>query len=377
MKYWSVLTLLLLIISIFLIISYANIVKLLNENRKRIVLAGSMTKKCPNNFNNENLFNKRNNSELIALKLKHNITQIIGLVFYGRKNLVKILIRYLDLNLKINGGILDKIVFAVFTNDQEDLNFIYNFTNRNSQFYESVRYNRDPRKRKTFKQLYASCQDNDIVFKIDDDIVFIKNGTFEKMLDEYLTGNHYILSANVINHSQLSYVHTRLRAILPFYEIKPYTWVIAENTTVIDDTVVFNSTYSAYSKWWKEGRYAAVAHESFFYHAYNNNLEIYNFGTWDFNSVGYHERVRINFIISWGRNLNRMVHAKAFSDETYLTIEMPKILKIHTISLGGTLVSHLAYRLQFLYLLKTNILEKYDEFSLKYTYNSGKTYLLV
>ena len=305
---------------------------------------------------------------LQSLKSQHNISEITGLVFYGRRSSVKILLRYLEINLKKNGGILDKVTFAVHTSIKEDIDFIQEFVRKNNDSYEIKMYPIT----NYFKELYSTLTNNDIVFKIDDDIVFIANGTFELMLKEYLKRNDFILSANVINHSQLSYVHARQRAILPFYEVKPYNWIKAENISEIDDTIVFNSTYGAYSSWWRNGKFAAVAHESFLYHAYNNSLDAYKFSIWDFNSVGYHERVRINFIIFWGKNANKLAESKAFTDETYLSIDMPKKLKKHTISLGSTLVTHFSYYVQIGYLSKTNILEKYDNFSLHYL-NSSNT----
>jgi hypothetical protein len=305
---------------------------------------------------------------LQSLKSQYNISEIIALVFYGRRSSVKILLRYLEINLKKNGGILDKVTFAVHTSIKEDIDFIQEFVRKNNDSYEIKMYPIT----NYFKELYSTLTNNDIVFKIDDDIVFIANGTFELMLKEYLKRNDFILSANVINHSQLSYVHARQRAILPFYEVKPYNWIKAENISEIDDTIVFNSTYGAYSSWWRNGKFAAVAHESFLYHAYNNSLDAYKFSIWDFNSVGYHERVRINFIIFWGKNANKLAESKAFTDETYLSINMPKKLKKHTISLGSTLVTHFSYYVQIGYLSKTNILEKYDNFSLHYL-NSSNT----
>jgi hypothetical protein len=313
-----------------------------------------------NSFYNQSL-----KKDLInILKQKYNITEIIALVFYGRTKSVKILLRYLEINLKKNGGILDKVIFAIHTNVTEDLNFIDKFVNENKEFYKTIRYTRP--KRKNYFILYAACKDNDIVFKMDDDIVFISNGTFELMIKEYLKREDYILSANVINHSQLSYVHARHRAILPFFEVKPHKWLKADNTSEIDNTVAFNSNYAAFSSWWRNGKMAAVAHESFFFHAYNKSLDVYNFGIWDFNSVGYHERVRVNFIIAWGRHVNKLSESKSISDETHLTMDMPKMLKKHTISLGATLVAHFSYYTQISYLSKTDILQKYDNFSFYY-----------
>jgi hypothetical protein len=40
-----------------------------------------------------------------------------------------------------------------------------------------------------FREVYQFFEDNDLVFKIDDDVVFISNGTFERMIEEYATNN--------------------------------------------------------------------------------------------------------------------------------------------------------------------------------------------
>ena len=37
-----------------------------------------------------------------------------------------------------------------------------------------------------FTQLFSVLHDDDLVFKIDDDTVFIANGTFENMIEDYL-----------------------------------------------------------------------------------------------------------------------------------------------------------------------------------------------
>ena len=51
-------------------------------------------------------------------------SKITALVFYGRKRYVEILSKYLIANLKRNGGILEKIKFAVNTKNKEDLDYL-------------------------------------------------------------------------------------------------------------------------------------------------------------------------------------------------------------------------------------------------------------
>ena len=296
-----------------------------------------------------------------SYKSKHKIRNIIAFVFYGRRKSASILFRYLDKNLKINGGILDKIVIAVRTDDEQDLNYLDNFIKKNKNShccYERKYFNPSD----GYKIVYTVLHDNDIVFKVDDDVVFISNGTFERMLEEYLANNHFILSANVVNHPQLSYVHARLRAILPFYEVKEHQWEKSKNTNEeIDDTIAMGADYGPMSQWWKNPKLAAIAHESLLYHANSDNLDVYDFKIWDFNTVEYH-RWSINFIIMWGRHLNTLNSSftDIKSDEVTLTSLIPKSTKKHSMALGAAVVSHFSYWSQYRYLNQTNILEKYD-----------------
>ena len=175
-------------------------------------------------------------------KKQYNIRNIIAFVFYGRRSSASILFRYLDRNLKVNGGILDKIVIAVRTSNTEDLNFLEKYLNKSptKNYYERRNFESGV----NYKVMYTIIYNNDLVFKMDDDVVFISNGTFEKMLEEYLTKSHFILSANVVNHPQLSYVHARLRAILPFYEVKDFQWEKSKNSSEeIDNTIAMGADY--------------------------------------------------------------------------------------------------------------------------------------
>jgi hypothetical protein len=94
---------------------------------------------------------------------------------------------------KKNGGILDKVLFAVHTPIQEDIDFIQEFVGKNNDCFEIKMYPITIAHEKSyFKELNSTLNDNEIVFKIDDDIVFIANGTFELMLKEYLKRNDFI-----------------------------------------------------------------------------------------------------------------------------------------------------------------------------------------
>jgi hypothetical protein len=304
--------------------------------------------KIPNlNENNQNGLN-------LKVKKQINNTTVIGLVFYGRERQFSILYRYLLPNLKVNGGVLDKIIFAVRTDKKSDLGYLDAIMKQNHSYFERVFLTNQ-----NFVNFYHMLKDDDLVFKIDDDIVFISNGTFERMLDEYLNNNGFILSANVINHPLLSIVHARIRAILPFVESNNNTWIWDEKTLEIDKTVGYGIKYEVGTAWWNSGKNAALAHSSFLYHALKNNLDVYDFKRWDFHSEFY-GRWSINFILSKGRFLNRIIEG---DDEEWISNHVMRRYGRHGYALGSAVVCHFSYNYQKEYLYSTNILEKYDNLS--------------
>ena len=296
---------------------------------------------------------------------KYNFTgKTYALVFYGRKAQASILLRYLEKNLKINGGILEKIVFNVKTNNKIDLEYLDTILSQNKSYFEKRIFpaNHD------FKGVYYDLPDEDLIFKIDDDVVFISPNTFENMLNEYLTNNLIVLSANVINHPFLSHVHARMMAIIPFYEISNNnTWTRAEDSNVLDRTECKFGDYGPFSRWWSNGKCAAVVHESFFVNAKENKLNNYNFLKWDFHQTGY-DRWSINFILFKGKYVNRLkqLFPNTENDETAISCDIPKKYDKHSYSLGSALVVHFSYVSQYDYLKNTVLLRKYDEFSYQF-----------
>ena len=68
---------------------------------------------------------------------KFNFTgKTYALIFYGRKAQATILLRYLEKNLKVNGGILEKIVFNVKTNNKKDLEYLDSILKQNKSYFE-------------------------------------------------------------------------------------------------------------------------------------------------------------------------------------------------------------------------------------------------
>ena len=285
-------------------------------------------------------------------------SQIIGLVFYGRQKQFSILYRYLLRNLKVNGGVLDKIIFAVRTDKKSDLDYLNDIMKQNHSYFERVFLTNQ-----NFVKFYNFLNDEDLIFKIDDDIVFIANGTFEKMLKEYETNNGFILSANVVNHPLLSIVHSRIRAILPFVESKDNKWILDGSTMEIDKTIVYGINYQVGTCWWDNGKCGAIAHESFLHHVANDNLKVYDFKRWDFHTEFY-GRWSINFILFRGKFINKM--PRTGDDEESISNHVSRQYGRHGYALGSAVVCHFSFNFQKEYLYTTDILDRYDKLSKDY-----------
>jgi hypothetical protein len=311
--------------------------------------------------NTVNVINNSPANWIDELYKKYNFTgKTYALVFYGRKAQATILIRYLEKNLKVNGGILDKIVFNVKTDNKIDLEYLDSILKQNKSYFEKRVF---PAKY-DYKELYDNLPDEDLIFKIDDDIVFIAPNTFEDMVKEYLIDNLIVLSANVINHPLLSHAHARLMAHIPFYQNKDnITWTKDENSSSLDRGDCQFGDYGPHSKWWSNAKCAAIVHESFFVNARNNKLNNYNFLKWDFHQGGY-GRWSINFVLFKGKYVHQLKRLfPNMEDEVAISHEIPKKYDRHSYSLGSALAVHFSYFIQYGYLKSTRLLQRYDEFS--------------
>ncbi|MCJ1425791.1 hypothetical protein MMC29_003691 [Sticta canariensis] len=105
----------------------------------------------------------------------------------------------------------------------------------------------------TWEKMYEGLEDGHIYVKIDDDVVFIKDGAIEEMLDEHFKRRFLFVSANVVNHPWLSHIHHRMGATLPFHppslslledwhlKSGPRDWVLRPQPNGLEDTVIGRS----------------------------------------------------------------------------------------------------------------------------------------
>lgn len=131
-----------------------------------------------------------------------NVTVV---VFWGRRRYVSILVPYLERNLAVNGGVVDDVLLLVGAPGMDrdgpsvtTMDIINSLTSK----YPGVMKALPMCKLKWTCAYNAYMTDKRTVYiKLDDDTVFIKDGTFEHLAYENLMSEDYLLySANVVNH---------------------------------------------------------------------------------------------------------------------------------------------------------------------------------
>jgi glycosyltransferase involved in cell wall biosynthesis len=299
----------------------------------------------------------------------------IAVTFAGRKRYMEILFKYI---LKYREHI-DEYHLYLATTNQDDVDYIEEFQERNSDFVSIVRletyenFNRT----KVWNLCYLNCRDEDSVYvKIDDDVVYLDERLFTEFIEFRKTSKSPLVFPHIINNIISSPVleeHDRIK--LPEFDNDSkvyYTW---RNTIkrihsqvnslknkmdydfVVSDLVSQNEILCPVV--WGNLGYSLAIHEEFLHKLSNIGVESL-----------YTENVKLeNFepmsiqCCSWlGKDFKKYIDelGKVGSeDEPWMAVYLPLWLDSpHTI-FGGSIVSHFSSYNQDSYLLENGILEKY------------------
>ncbi|KAJ3290720.1 hypothetical protein HDU79_002982 [Rhizoclosmatium sp. JEL0117] len=328
-------------------------------------------------------------------------------VFYGRRQNTAVLERYLRRNSIANGGLVTKVLFVLNLNkikDNDDVDWINALAAKYPDFYEVTHTPPGD-----FNQNYAHITaKEDMYIKVDDDVVFILDGTFEAMVAELWTRRDwYLLSANVVGHTIFNGIHNRFGALRawtlntensgivtkPANETNwrvshlPHVNVLKIKRIKTERDMPGSFYQRSYMKvdqekgqegllkgsplWlmkegsfdacsWKSAHCAGAVHYSFFEAVEQNNTERYFFPTWDLHSSGY-QRWSIHMFAFWGKDV--MGLDIAGDDEQYLTVTYPEKVERHSGAVGNGLIAHLGYFTQEAVRTHTDVLDKYDALS--------------
>ncbi len=258
------------------------------------------------------------------------------LIFAGRKETMEILIP------QIKSDYIDEIIIGVNTNNQTDLDYIYSLKDKFDKIvYEEVPRNIRCCSQKSFRYFYTKMEDEDtIYFKLDDDLIYIEPGYFEKTLEFRVQHPEYIcVYPMIINNPLCNYLLSKEG--MPLIGNTPYE-------------IMYNS--------WKIPTVAEHILNAFvelkdekFWHVKN-----FEFGK-EMNIKGKFGCIRpsINAICFFGKDFKDLnVKNYRSDDEEHLTNDVFNTGR-KSIIFGDTLVAHYAFFTQRPHLSTTNILKIY------------------
>lgn len=314
--------------------------------------------------------------------------RVEAIVVYGRRERVQILHRYLQRNLRVNGGLLDRVSFVVFAAMNDDLIFLQQLVESHAPFYHIP-----PVTGRRLAKIYSICNDPETVYiKIDDDIVYIADEAIPAMVRERRRGRCGIVSANVVNHAILSAVHQDIGAIRSFFPPAPAEAAEAGGGgrggagpptagawVRVDDVLPLSAiTKHAQSDCvWKLWECGAWMHESFLSRLADGTECAYDFGWHDFHAHGHgayrgdrfvplaYTRWSINMIALKAEDLTEASLADlAEDDESELAVMVHHRMGKRACAIGQALVAHFSYSRQEDGLLEnTDLLLRYDNIS--------------
>ena len=296
----------------------------------------------------------------------------------GRKSSMQCIFKYI---LK-NQHILDEYHLWVNTKNEEDLEYINKFANQHPNFVH-LKYGDGKEIKEEYvgtsygvKRFYNYCVEPDtFYFKIDDDIIFIEDGTFEK-LSQYKIDNlkTFLTFPLIINNPWCNHF-LRLNGVIDIPEcmgtmrnwksdfenakekIKLSSSVMSDNLYEprLEDFIPADRVIS--KLYCYDGPFAYDLLNQFYEKVSDNSLS-----DLDIENVilENYESVCINFVMWSGEDFAKFDgDVKSFSDEPWLTTYYPCKHDLQNSVVGNTRVVHYAYWSQRDYLNTTDILKKY------------------
>ena len=161
-----------------------------------------------------------------AVDIERNRARVHVCVFTGRWRYLRILLPYLYRELRQNGGVVDKVLFAMlgYTNEtQVKLTKFLETANGilNNEAFQLVYFKNDPITEKVklgkfyddfHYHVFQRLKENplDVYFKMDDDIVYLRPNVFGTMLMKKNSSDCFIHFANIVSNWRCNWLHQQM-----------------------------------------------------------------------------------------------------------------------------------------------------------------------
>lgn len=183
-----------------------------------------------------------------------------------------------------------------------------------------------------------ACDEDAVYCRLDDDVVFLEHGFFDKIFafrEEH--SEPFLVYGNIINNAIISHIHQRNRRF-SYHTLGGYTCM---------DPIG-----------WNDPMYAENVHRAFIQDVKGGNLSKWHssFNVWDLCS---YERVSINCISWLGKTFKEFDGVVGEDEEHWLSVDKPHMLGKPNIIYGGAIAAHFSFYTQRNHLDNTDILDLY------------------
>ena len=162
----------------------------------------------------------------VQMDIESNRGRVHVCIFTGRWRYLRILLPYLYRELRQNGGVVDKVLFAMLGYTEETQVKLKNFSETansilNDKAFQLVYFKKDPitKNVKLAKfyddvhyYVFQRLKENplDVYFKIDDDIVYLRPNVFGTMLMKKNSSDCFIHFANIVSNWRCNWLHQQI-----------------------------------------------------------------------------------------------------------------------------------------------------------------------
>ena len=269
----------------------------------------------------------------------YNGYKVKVLIFAGRKDTMSILMP------QIKSELIDEIIIGVNTNNKNDLEYIYSLKDNEPKItYLEVPKNIKRCSQESFRFFYTKMEDEDtIYFKLDDDLIYIAPGYFEKTLKFRCEHPEYIcVYPMIINNPLCNYLLSKKDVPLMYNKCDTATlmYMTWKNPIVAEKLLLLFAEFKDEPLW---------------------KMDNFEFGK-EMNFKGKFGCIRpsINAICFFGKDFKNLnVKNYQTDDEEFLTNQVFNCGR-KSIIYGDTLVAHYAFYTQRQHLNNTNVLKKYE-----------------
>lgn len=189
-----------------------------------------------------------------------------------------------------------------------------------------------------------ACDPRCVYVRVDDDIVYIEPGFFDKLYTFRIANPEpFLVYANIINNAVISHIHQRNRR---------FRYTRLGGYKCMDDIG------------WKDPHYAETIHRAFIKDVKEGNIKKWHrsFDTWE--CIDF-ERVSINGISWLGRTFKEFEGQVGEDEEAWLSVDKPRMLNKTNVIFGGAICAHFAFFTQRSHLDTTDILDQYRDLTTK------------